>query len=85
MEALGAAEGPVSEPAFGRFIGHARNALAALAGEFGDEERRPAFACRIHQLLNGRRIDTQLWQDIAGGYEDIGEFGRLVQSLAERA
>lgn len=84
MDALGSADAPVSEAAFGRFMGHARNALAALALETGNEEHRLKFLARLDQLCTGHRLDPGLWQGIAGSYEDIGDFGRLAQSLAGR-
>jgi hypothetical protein len=83
--ALGSGGEPVGESAFGTFIGHARNALSALAEEFSDGELRPALLARIAELCSGRRLDIQTWQAMAGTYEDIGDFGRLAQFLAERA
>ncbi|HUL13714.1 MAG TPA: hypothetical protein VLU73_16305, partial [Methylococcaceae bacterium] len=84
MDCLGSGDGPVAESAFGRFMAHAGNALGALAVELADGEHRGAFLSRLKSLCGGRRIDPELWQDIAGGYEDIGDFGRLAQSVAER-
>jgi hypothetical protein len=84
MEALGSGEDGVSETAYGRFMGHARNVLKALAAQAADEEDRPAFLARIGELCTGRRIDSKVWQAMAGGYEDIGDLGRLAQGLAER-
>jgi hypothetical protein len=88
LEALGDGDSSVGEEAFGRFLGYARQALLALGDEsYGGEHQEAAddFALRMSQLFNGRDIDLEDWRAVAGGYEDIGDFGRLAQHLKERA
>lgn len=86
MAALGSGDGPVPEAAFGAFIGYTRNALLALASQFHEDEH-PAltqgFIGRLSQLLTGRQLDLAVWRQISGGYEDIGDFGRLAQRQTE--
>jgi hypothetical protein len=86
LEALGPGDRPVDERSFGAFIGYARNALLALASQFHDQERpelTQGFISRLAQLFTGRQLELPLWRQIGGGYEDIGDFGRLAQGLAE--
>ena len=87
MEALGSGDGPVSQASFGAFIGHTRNALLGLTrrvwGADGLEEYL-AFAERLGRLCTGREVDVEVWREIAGGYEDIGDFGRLAQQVREQ-
>jgi len=83
MDCLGPGSRLVAEADFGRFIGHVRNALLALAGELTAGEPRAAVVERVQRLCHGRRIDTDAWQEMAGGYEDIGDFGRLALSLGD--
>jgi hypothetical protein len=85
MRALGSGEEAPSETAFGRFMGHARNALSALAQALAESGERPALLNRIGELCAGRRLDPGVWQAMAGDYEDIGDFGRLAQRVTERA
>ena len=88
MQTLGAWDRPVSENTYGVFLGHTHNALVALANELRNlehPEETPAMVSRLKQLFSGRQIDEQLYQCIAGGYEDIGDFGRLAQHIRERA
>jgi hypothetical protein len=82
MRSLGPGDRPVGEQAFGLFLGHARNALLALAQALPETQ---GFVSRLEQLFTGRQIDEALCLRIAGGYEDIGDFGRLAQGIAERA
>ena len=81
MACLGPGTALVAETDFGRFIAHARNALQDTAMGLAEADGRCGFLQRLDQLCNGRRIDPALWQTIAGGYEDIGDFGRLAQQL----
>lgn len=85
MDALSSGDLPVAECDIGRFIGLARHALAALMKEHASGDERAAMLGRVDRLCTGRRIDPLLWQDIAGGYEDIGDFGRMAQQAAEQA
>lgn len=88
MQTLGPGDGPVDEETFGAFLGHARNALPALFRELPIEEppeESQARYTRLEQLFTGRHIDEQAYHRIAGGYEDIGDFGRLAQHLQELA
>ncbi|MDD5033874.1 MAG: hypothetical protein PHE55_03880 [Methylococcaceae bacterium] len=85
METLGSGEDAVSEADFGAFLAHTRNALWALNGEFSSgKERALGFHDRIGRLFNGGKLDLRLWHDIAGGYEDMGDFGRLAQQAFEQ-
>jgi len=86
--ALGSGDEDVSEEAYGTFIGSARNALLALASRLHDEDHpdeTQIFVDRLDPLFSGRQLDPLDWRAIAGGYEDIGDFGRLAQRCAERA
>ena len=88
VEALGDGDGPLSEAAFGAFCAHARNALLALASQLYDEdhpEDTQGFIERISTLFAGRQIEEENWRAIAGGYEDIGDLGRLAQRAVESA
>ncbi len=83
---LGAGEPPLSEAAFGAFCGHARHALLALANQLYNEdypEETNDFVERLSALFTGRQIDEENWRAIAGGYEDIGDLGRLSQRANE--
>jgi hypothetical protein len=87
-QALGAGDRPVTEESFGTFLGHTRNALIALVKDLQHEEfpeERQGITSRLEQLFSGHRIDEQVYNIIAGGYEDIGDFGRLAQSIYESA
>jgi hypothetical protein len=87
MEALGDGSGRVTDAAFGAFIAHARNALLALVSQLYDEEHADeaqTFVDHLSQLFLGRQIDLESWRLIAGGYEDVGDFGRLAQTVVER-
>ncbi|MBI2505336.1 MAG: hypothetical protein HYW07_19145 [Candidatus Latescibacteria bacterium] len=86
LQALGPGDRPLDERAFGAFIGYARNALLALASLFHDEEhpaQTQGFIARLSQLFTGRQLELAIWRQISGGYEDIGDFGRLAQGVAE--
>lgn len=87
LEALGDGRGPVTDTAFGAFLAHARAALSALVSEQYDEDHADE-AQRFHddlaQLFLGHEIDPEAWRRIAGGYEDVGAFGRLAQTVVER-
>ena len=87
LEALGDGRGPVTDTAFGAFLADARAALAALVSEQYDEDHADE-AQRFHddlaQLFLGHEIDPEAWRRIAGGYEDVGAFGRLAQTVVER-
>ncbi len=88
IETLGNGGQPVSEAAFGAFLKFARNALTALAKAYQDDghpEHTQAMLASLEPLFSGRQIDEQVYQRIAGGYEDIGDFGRLAQNVRERA
>jgi hypothetical protein len=85
INSLGSGDEGLNEAAFGRFIGHTRQALRALARDLAFPEQQPSFLARIEELCCGRRIDPKIWQSIAGGYEDIGDFGRLAQRVTEQA
>ena len=84
--ALGSGDRPLSQSAFGTFAAQTRNALLALASQLHDADA-PAttqlFIDHLSQLFSGRSIDIQVWHEISGGYEDIGDFGRLAQQVAE--
>ena len=79
---------PISEQAFGYFCAHSRNALIAIGNKFADEdhiEETQQFIERISLLLNGRQIDIDIWKSISGGYEDIGDLGRIAQRVVEQS
>ncbi|MEE3152276.1 MAG: hypothetical protein VX300_08390, partial [Acidobacteriota bacterium] len=85
-EALGSGDQPLSQQAFGTFAAQTRNALLALASELHDAdapETTQIFIDHLSHLFTGRSIDIQVWHDISGGYEDIGDFGRLAQQVVE--
>ncbi len=87
MQILGQGDHPVTEEGFGTFLGFAQNALIALAREFGNEEHpeeTQGMISRLKQLFSGLEFDEQVYQSIAGGYEDIGDFGRMAQAIRER-
>lgn len=87
MSALGDGTGPVTDAAFGAYIAHTRNALLALVSQLYDEDHADeaqTFVDHLSQLFLGREIDLEAWRQIAGGYEDVGDFGRLAQSVVER-
>jgi len=86
LAALGDGEPPLSEAAFGTFCGNARNALLAMASLLYSEdhpEETQDFVERLSTLFTGRQIDEENWRAIAGGYEDIGDLGRLAQRASE--
>jgi len=84
MSEIGTGDETVGEGPFGRFIAWTRQALFNLAQELDDEALRAAFITRVGTLCDGGRVDAELWQSVAGGYEDIGDFGRLAQQVTER-
>ena len=87
-QTLGSGDGPVTEESFGAFLSHARNALMALAEDLKGAEG-PAdthgMVSRFEQLFSGPQVDERVYQQIAGGYEDIGDFGRWAQRIGELA
>ena len=88
MQILVPGNWPVAEESFGAFLKYTRNALRALAREFQNDEHPEAtqgMVARLEQLFSGRQIDEQVYHRIAGGYEDIGDFGRLAQGIRELA
>ena len=89
MESIKFDDQPIQESAFGTFLGHARNALRQLVLEQPNyQEQAQVFLRLVDQLIDGRKADLTAWDTIAGGYEDIGEFGRLAQQVtgeSERA
>lgn len=87
MAALGGGDDPVTDAAYGAFMAHTRNALLALVGKYYDEDHADEaqlFVDHLAQLFLGREIDLENWRLIAGGYEDVGDFGRLAQAMVER-
>ncbi len=87
LEALGDGGGAVTDAAFGAFVAHARTALSALVSEQYDEDHADEaqrFHDHLSQLFLGPEIDPEDWRRIAGGYEDVGDFGRLAQTVVER-
>jgi hypothetical protein len=87
MQTLSQSHWPVTEEGFGTFLGFTQNALMALANEFRNEEhpeQTQAQVSRLKQLFSGLQIDEQVYHSIAGGYEDIGDFGRMAQAIRER-
>ncbi|MBT4101256.1 MAG: hypothetical protein HOE86_26605, partial [Gemmatimonadetes bacterium] len=85
---LGTGGDEVSEAAFGTFLGYARNALFALVSQLYEEDNADdaqRFVEHLSQLFMGRQIDNEHWRQIAGGYEDLGDFGRLAQVVAEQS
>ncbi|MEE3233622.1 MAG: hypothetical protein VX294_05590 [Candidatus Latescibacterota bacterium] len=81
-------QAPLSERAFGYFCAHARNALIAIGNEYSDEahpDEAQQFLERLSALFSGRQIDIDVWKSISGGYEDIGDLGRIAQRIVERA
>jgi hypothetical protein len=87
MATLGTGQGLVTDAAFGAFTAHTRKALLALVSQLYDEahaEEAQTFVDHLSQLFLGREIDLENWRQIAGGYEDVGDFGRLAQIVVER-
>jgi len=87
MSALGDGGVPVTDAAFGTFISHTRNALLALVSQHYDEDHADVaqvFVDHLSQLFLGREIDLENWRQVAGGYEDVGDFGRLSQAVVAR-
>ena len=85
--ALGSGDKDVSEAAFGTFLGYSRNALFSLVSQMYQEdnaENAQRFVEHLSQLFLGRQIDNEHWRLIAGGYEDLGDFGRLAQVVSEQ-
>ena len=77
---------PIKESDFGKFLGHARNALRQLVLEHKNyQQEAEGFLCLVNQLITGNKTDLKVWDKIAGGYEDIGEFGRLAQHVIGEA
>jgi hypothetical protein len=86
MQALGDSKQCVQEQAFGAFLAHSRNAMRALLNEFADQfnpDELQSINGRLTQVFSGKEVDEQLYNSIAGGYEDIGDFGRLAQLVRE--
>lgn len=86
FETLGSGDRPVDEESFGAFLQLTRQALIALAESCEskpDPEVAQGMVARVRQLFSGRQLDEQIYRRIAGGYEDIGDFGRLAQHLRE--
>ena len=78
---------PISEQAFGHFCAHARNAFIAICNTYSNEdsaEETKQFLEHISTLFNGRQIEIDVWKSISGGYEDIGDLGRIAQRIVER-
>ena len=78
---------PISEQAFGHFCAHVRNAFIAIGNMYSNEdnpEETKLFFEHISTLFNGRQIDIDVWKSISGGYEDIGDLGRIAQKIVER-
>ena len=87
IRALGDGGGPVTDGAFGAFVAHTRNALFALVSQLYDEDHADesqVFVDHLSQLFLGREINLDNWRQIAGSYEDVGDFGRLAQTIVER-
>ena len=87
FEVLGDGRGTVTDAAFGAFIAHARTALSALVtGQYdeGQADEAQRFHDNLAQLFLGHEIDPEDWRRISGGYEDVGDFGRLAQAVVER-
>ncbi|MGR8935489.1 MAG: hypothetical protein ACU837_14020 [Gammaproteobacteria bacterium] len=85
---LGPGDRPVTEESFGAFLKTARNALIVLTKDFQNRENAETIQDmqgRLELLFSGRQIDAQVYRRIAGGYEDIGDFGRLAQQIREQA
>ncbi|MDO9103653.1 MAG: hypothetical protein Q7U57_01695 [Methylovulum sp.] len=85
---LGNGGQPVTEEHFGAFLKYTHNALTALARDFQSvvhPEETQGMLARLEQLFSGRQLDEQIYHRIAGGYEDIGDFGRLAQQISEQA
>ncbi|MEE2659769.1 MAG: hypothetical protein VX733_14770 [Candidatus Latescibacterota bacterium] len=86
--ALGDGNSLVTESQFGAFISHTRNALLTLVRQLYVEEQideAQLFIEHLTALFLGRQVDVDNWRAIAGGYEDVGDFGRLAQAAVERA
>ena len=84
---MGDPRNPVTDTAFGNFIAHTRNALFALVSQLYDEDHADeaqVFVDHLSQLFLGREINVDNWRQIAGSYEDVGDFGRLAQMIVER-
>ncbi len=86
METIKFDDRPINESVFGAFLGHARNALRQLVLEQAHyQDQAGVFLNLVYQLIDGRKTDLTVWDTIAGGYEDIGEFGRLAQHVTGEA
>ena len=60
----------------------------ALASQLYDEsnpEETQGFIERLSSLFGTRQIEEEHWRAVAGGYEDIGDLGRLAQRAVESA
>ncbi len=82
MQTLGDGHHTITEACFGSFLKHTRNALSALVHEYLTDAQSDARQ-RVEQLYQGRQLNEAIYQQIAGGYEDIGDFGRMAQQLRE--
>ena len=88
VEALGDGASVLTEADFGTFCGHARTALLVLASQLYDEsnpEETQGFIERLSTLFGTRQIEEEHWRAVSGGYEDIGDLGRLAQRAVESA
>ena len=85
MESIKFDDRPINESVFGAFLGHARNALRQLVLEQANYQDQARVLGLVDQLIDGRKTDLTAWDTIAGGYEDIGEFGRLAQYVTGEA
>ena len=88
IEAIGDGASALTEADFGTFCGHTRTALLALASQLYDEsnpEETQGFIERLSTLFGTRQIEEEHWRAVAGGYEDIGDLGRLAQRAVESA
>jgi hypothetical protein len=76
---------PLTHADVGRFLGYTKATLSTLVHEVYpvDDPEGEAMIKRFDALIGGRAIDLQRWREIAGGYEDIGDFGRMAQKVVE--
>ncbi|MBI4530197.1 MAG: hypothetical protein HY709_01635 [Candidatus Latescibacteria bacterium] len=85
MRVLGDGTMPLTHADVGRFLGYTKVTLSALVHEVypADDPEGEVMIRRFDALIGGRAIDLQRWREIAGGYEDIGDFGRMAQRVVE--
>jgi hypothetical protein len=73
----------------GRFLACASRGIAGAVEELypaGDDRLRrqkERFLKNLSALYTGREVVLESWKKIAGGYEDMGDFARLVQALGD--